>query len=644
DLKPGNILIDSAGQPRVLDFGVARSTDADIQLTTARTDVGQLIGTLPYMSPEQASGDPRAIDTRSDVYALGVVLYEVLAGRLPYDVTGRMIHEAVRIVREVEPVPLSSLSRVFRGDLDTIMLRALEKDPARRYQSVLEFAADIRRYLDDEPVRARRPSATYQLRKFARRNKALVLGFAAVFLILLTAVAVISVALAHAVDAEAEAQRQADIAGAVNAFLMDDLLAAADPDRAFDPDVRLQEVLDAAADSLDDRFDGTPTVRAALHALVGRTYVRLGRFDDAAIHLQRALQLMADTDATPRQVLEARLDLADAERGRGHPQGAEAAMAAMIDDAVTSLGPDDDLVYTARSRHGLVLEELGRFDEATSEHETAIDGFSNHYGGDDIRAVEALNGLANLTMQLQHYEEAEPMMLRVLDRRITELGADHPRVAVAKGNLAELYRRMRRYDEAYEIFRELRAADVIKYGVDHPRTLAGTNNYALLCRDMGRLDEARELFEELVELRRRIKGPAHLETMISTFNLALVYTQLQQYDAAAALFRDISDAAARELGEDNWYTGIFVSKRAMVEIERGDFVTAEPHARRAQAILEPALGLENSYTTSNMIYLWKICRADGRTEEAAAWLSRLPPPTRERLLEISAGSQAKDPK
>jgi hypothetical protein len=187
DLKPGNILVDETGQPKILDFGVARTTDGDTQ-ATSQTDVGQLLGTLAYMSPEQVLGDSLEIDIRSDVYALGVILYELLAGRLPYTI-GRL-PETIRAIREEEPAPLGSLNRSYRGDIETIVAKALEKDKARRYGSAGELAADVRRYLGDEPIVARSASLGYQLQKFARRNRALVTGAAAVFVVLTAALVV----------------------------------------------------------------------------------------------------------------------------------------------------------------------------------------------------------------------------------------------------------------------------------------------------------------------------------------------------------------------------------------------------------------------------------------------------------------------
>ncbi|MBL9148379.1 MAG: protein kinase [Phycisphaerae bacterium] len=184
DIKPGNVLVDRSGQPKVLDFGVARASDAEVAVTTVRTDVGQLIGTLAYMSPEQVEGDPTKITVRSDVYALGAMTYELLTGKALVDAKGKTVAEVARIIRDEEPTKLSSVDRVFRGDLDTIVTKAIEKDPDRRYPDAFAFAADVDRYLADEPIIARPPTTMYQLRKFAKRNRVLVAGVLATFVAL----------------------------------------------------------------------------------------------------------------------------------------------------------------------------------------------------------------------------------------------------------------------------------------------------------------------------------------------------------------------------------------------------------------------------------------------------------------------------
>ncbi len=295
DLKPGNILVDESGQPKVLDFGVARVTNSD-QQATRQTDLGQLVGTLAYMSPEQVLADPLELDTRSDVYALGVILFELLAGRLPYKLS-RQLHEAVQTIREEDPAPLSAVSRTYRGDIETIVGKALEKDKARRYASAAGMAADIQRYLSDEPIAARPPSTTYQLQKFARRHKALVVGVAAVFLVLIAGIIASTWEATRARRAERAAITEAATAKAVNDFLQNDLLAQASansqarPDTKPDPDLKVRTALDRAAARIEGKFKQQPLVEASIRQTIGDAYRDLGLYSEAQRQVERALDL-----------------------------------------------------------------------------------------------------------------------------------------------------------------------------------------------------------------------------------------------------------------------------------------------------------------------------------------------------------------
>ncbi|MHC4993888.1 MAG: serine/threonine protein kinase, partial [Planctomycetota bacterium] len=288
DLKPDNVLADSHGRVKIIDFGVARATDSDLAVTTLQTDLGQLIGTVQYMSPEQVEADPDDLDTRSDVYSLGVILYELLCEKLPYDVSKMKLHDATRAVRETEAIRLSTIDKALRGDIETITLKALEKNRDRRYQSALELAGDIERFLNDEPITARPPSVTYQLRTFARRNRALVTGASAVIVALLVGLIGMSILYDRA-------KRDAASLQAVSDFLFTQIVEAADPEEGAEKDVKLRTVLDHASANIGDRFADAPLVEANVRYKLGVTYANLSEPSTAERHLNRALELFVST-------------------------------------------------------------------------------------------------------------------------------------------------------------------------------------------------------------------------------------------------------------------------------------------------------------------------------------------------------------
>jgi WD40 repeat protein len=310
DLKPGNILVDETGQPKVLDFGVARITDSDRQ-TTQRTGFGELVGTLAYMSPEQVLADPLELDTRSDVYSLGVILYELLSARLPLS-PGRQMYEALEAIRDKEPAPLSSIDRNYRGDIETIAAKALDKDKSRRYSSAAELAADIQRYLRDEPIIARPPSATYQLQKFARRHKGLVGSVATIFVVLIAGV-VTSAWLALAASRERDRALRAEAAAAIER----DHATAAEATASHQRDVALRasrdaesaqhEVTIAKAEAVRDRD------RSTWQSLARESLRLSSRHSDdelAALLARQAYLIHARTPDQPRYLVEEALQQA----------------------------------------------------------------------------------------------------------------------------------------------------------------------------------------------------------------------------------------------------------------------------------------------------------------------------------------------
>ncbi len=521
DLKPGNVLVGADGGPKILDFGVARVTAADVQATTLHTHPGELMGTVPYMSPEQVLGDADQIDIRSDVYALGVMLYELLSGELPHDLRGKAIPEAVRIIREEEITPLSSVNRIFRGDLETVAAKALDRDPERRYQSAAELAADVRRYLNDEPITARPASAMYQLRKFARRNKPLMASSAAILVVLLAG-ATVSMLFAireararrtaeERLDlvsaAEARSKAEAVRAGQVAAFLQS-MLDRVRPESAMGADTTLLRlVLDDAASRVDTELAEYPDVEASIRTTIGVVYQALGVYTLAEPHLETALE-------TRRHVL-----------GGAHP------------DTLTSF-----------NNMGSLLQAQGKLTEAEPYNREALEGRRRVLGDEHPDTLTSIYYMGSLLRDQGKLAEAEPYCREALEVRRRVLGDEHPDTLISIGSIASLLQAQGKFAEAEPSYREALEGHRRVLGDEHRDTLKAINNMGSLLRDQGRLAEAESYGREAVERARRVLPESHWLTGVFLFHYGRTLAQLERREEAEAALLEAHQLLSSALG------------------------------------------------------------------------------------------------
>jgi len=635
DLKPSNILVNAQGHVKIIDFGVARSTDSDLAVTTLRTDVGQLIGTLQYMSPEQCEADPHNIDTRSDVYALGVVLYELLCGQLPYDVSKKPVFECTRIIRETQPLKLSTLNKMLRGDVETIVLKALEKDRDRRYQSATDLAQDIRRCLNKEAITARPPSMLYQLRVLVRRNKPIFVAIAVVFLVLLGGAVVSTWQALRATRAERlardrliEAQRQAKIAAAVNRFLNDDLLAAVDPSRTPDREITMREVLDTASTRIEGRFTEEPLVEASIRSTIGETYANLGLYESAEPHLREAEAIrVRDLGMEDATTLQTRAKLADFLRRQGWFVQAEALARETLETQCRVLGDDHPDTAFTRNALGLVLRRQGKYGEAVEVLRRALDVRRRALGDEHVDTLVSMSNLASGLMDVGECGEAEVLYRDLLDLRGQLLGDEHPLTLASMSGLATALACQGKSHKAETTIRETLGIQRRVLGEEHPDTLDSMYQLAMVIRRWDRLDETEELLKRTLEARRRVLGVAHLSVASTTDSLLRVLRARAKVEEArpyvARAMAEIDEARYVDVHTNPYELSAWAFARLTYEpVEFRDPVEALPLAEKAVEV--------TGGTPANLRALAMAYESNGRLEEAVET-------TRRALAQLSQG-------
>jgi serine/threonine protein kinase len=659
DLKPANVLVGSDGRPKVIDFGIARTVGPGHLAITSTRDARQLIGTLNYMSPEQCT-DPAGIDVRSDVYSLGVLLYELVTGALPHDLSRCSIPQAVRTIAEELPPPASALRREAAGDLDAIIAMAMHKDRARRYAGAGALAADIRRSLDNLPIEARRATALDHARRFARRNPPLVAAIAAAAALLVIGT-VVSMRFAYtasiARDAALQRERELEVitefqesmlrgldVAAMGSRLRDSITSSLERQSPPGPDPaaalvewkRLadslnfttlsvgmlhESVIRGYADSINERFANQPLLRARLLQQLASTMHTLGLHQEALPIITAALELR-------------RANLGDEHEDTyqsQHSLGALLSTLGRYDESVPHLigayegrrklhGPDSREALASGTSLGGLYRRMGRLPDAERVWTDTLARQRRLLGDDDPSTLRMLNNIGVLYAVQGRHKEAEAAMRELLERRRALLGPDHPDYLASLANMGQLLHDQGRYADAEPLLRQALAADRQKHGDRHAVTLTSMGMLASVLVSMDRLDEAAALQAECYEGRLSVLGPEHTGTLLAKSVLGSIMHARGERDEGKRLAREAAEAQLRLLGESHPNTILCLGAVRDLEIADGRpedalaISTRITRVVRAGAISEPFL-IGNHISVHGGVLLTL-----GRTDEARPFL------------------------